>query len=172
MSAPGSPPPSRPRIGTTVVLAGSLAFVGLLSGLPFGTGAALGVIGAALSYRWRAEEHRRLSGLELAPCLGALCVLLLASPAGAGTELFGGLAVLAFLLWLADDPRVTTGAIRRAAAPLGVVGLVFAFAWVVPVAFAGSTENVGLAGLLAAAGLLIAGGTVVALRAREPAATA
>lgn len=151
----GPPVPVRPRILTTIVFAASAGFAGLLCSLPFLLGPAIGVAGVLVSARWRGRLGKVPADVALVPGLGGVVAVLLASPATIGSELFGGVAVLAFLLWLADDPRAAPGGGRRAATSLSLAGAAFAVAWAIALVARGSSGNVGLAGILVVLGLLL-----------------
>lgn len=151
-------PPEPPRGGgclTLGIFGLVLAVLGLLSGLPWLLGPVIGVAGVLLSSRLRASTRLR-SELALLPGLAAMATLLFASPIAPSTELFGGLASLAFLLWLADDPARAPGGGRRAVPTLGLAGLAFGLAWSITLPFGPAAPDIGLAsGLLVAALVLV-----------------
>ena len=153
MNAPSAP--GGGRLLTTVVFAATAGFAGLLCSLPFLLGPAVAIVGALLSARWRGRLVKLPADVALLPGLGGLVAVLLASPPTIGSELFGGAAVLAFLLWLADDPRAAPGGGRRAASALSLAGAAFALAWAIALLARGSSGNVGLAGVLVVLGLLL-----------------
>lgn len=154
------------RPATTALLAGALGLVGLLSGFPFLLGAAIGLAGAFASAYVRRRPRPPFPGAAPVPALAALVVLLLYSAPVPSTELFGGLAALAVLLWLADDPHAAPGGGRRAATSIGFAAFAFALAWGFLLALAPLGGNVGVAAVLTAVALLVV--TVVLARTVAP----
>jgi hypothetical protein len=150
----GEPAP-RGGVGTTVLLAAILGFLGLLGGLPAFLGPAIGVLGAVGSYVLRRTDRGGTSVLALAPSLLALAILAPAAPAGPGTDLFAGLAALALLLWVADEPGRPSGTTRRAIPTIAPAALGVAFAWALSLGLPGQEADVGLAGSLIAGALVV-----------------
>jgi hypothetical protein len=151
--------PSVPGGGvlTLVVVGAAMATFGLVGGLAGVLGPAVGLAGIAASASWR--RWRPVSGRSLAvvPALVALGALALTSPAGPSPELFGGVASLAVLLWLADDPSRPAGGGRRASPALAVCAAGMAIAWVLAVGLPAAPPEIGIAGgLLAFVILLLA----------------
>ncbi len=159
MSGAGPPGPTPPRRGaprlTTVLFAGIMVLFGLVSGLPALLGPIVVLGGVGVSAYLRPRLGPRRSSLEVVPALLALSVVGLGATPGRSTELFAGLSALAFLLWLADDPRKEPGGGRRAAPALGLAALAFALAWGITLPFPPGTIDVGLAGGLIAAALVL-----------------
>ncbi len=159
-AAPARPSSAGGGPFTTALLAATLAVLGLLTGLPFLLGPVIGVVAVVGAAGWRHTSRGRTES-ALFPVLGALGALLFAAPPERSTELFGGVAALAFLLWLADDPARPAGGGRRAVPLLGVAALSFGLSWSVTLLLAPGVPEVGIAaGLLVAALFLVA----VALR--------
>jgi len=82
-------------------------------------------------------------------------VLAVTAPVVPSTELFAGLTGLAFLLWLADDPARPVGGGRRAVPAIAVGALGVGVAWAITLGLEGRSPDVGLAGALLAAALVL-----------------
>ncbi len=154
MSVP-SPVRPGPRPVALALVAVAFGGFGLLGGLPYFAGVAVGV-GGLLA----AEATRRLRpwgspSLPLLPAIGALLVLAVSAPATPAVALAGGLAAVALLLWLALDPTRLAGAARRAAPTLGYCVAALAVAWAVTVALPNIGSAVGVAGGLLAVVVLV-----------------
>lgn len=141
-------------VATFVLAAVALTLFGLVGGLPYFLGPVVGGVGLAA-----AAVARRGSGVGPTfgplPVLLALGALAVSSPSVPSTELFGGFATVAVLLWLADDPGRPAGGGRRAVVALGsgalAVVIAGTFALVVHVPHA----EVGVAGGILAFVLLL-----------------
>lgn len=154
MSAPGSGP-GRGGSGLTFgVAAVAVAVFGLVGGLPDLIGPALGVAGLAVASWWR---RRPATGATFGPlpAVVALAVLAATSPAAPSTELFGGLAAVALLLWLADDPSRPAGGGRRAGFAVATCALAVGIAWSVALVLPRPSGAIGIAGGMLAALLLL-----------------
>lgn len=152
----GPPPPGRGGgLATTVLLGGTACFLGLLGGLPLLLGPAVGALGVTASALWRTYGRGRGGAVALVPALLALVVLALTAPVAASTDLFAGLTGLAFLLWVADDPGRPAGGGRRAVPTIAPAALALGLAWAITLALAGQPQEVGLAGGLLAAALVL-----------------
>lgn len=125
-------------------------YLGVLSGVPAGLGvlvAPLGVVAAAL-LRTRPSGK----GVVYAP-VPVLVVLALEAgfaPVGFGTELVAGLAGLAFLVWLADDPTRPAGGPLRAFPSIAIPSLALSIAWSSALFLPAGTFPLGVAGVLLA----------------------
>ena len=142
-------------LATTVLLGLCAGVFGLLGGLPLVVGPALGVLGVAASSVIRAGGLRRFPSLALVPTLVVLVILAASAPPVASTELFAGLTGLAFLLWVADDPERPAGGGRRAVPTIALGALWVGLAWGITLSLPGRTADVGLAGGLLAAALVL-----------------
>lgn len=142
-------------LATTVLLGVCAGVFGLLGGLPFVVGPAVGVLGVAMSSVLRTARPRRFPAVPLVPTLLALVVLGATAPAVPSTELLGGLSGLAFLLWLADDPERPAGGARRAVPTIALGTLGVGLAWAITLALPGRSPDIGLAGGLLAAALVL-----------------
>jgi len=153
--------PVRP-VSLALLLAVAIV-LGFLSGFPAGLGVFLAVglvvVGAVL----RAVPGHGLAAYAPVPVLGVLLLEASTAPVGFGTELFAGLAGLAFLVWLADDPARPAGGSVRALPALAVPALALALAWSSALFLPTGLLPVGVAGALLA--LLVA---AVALLAGRP----
>ncbi len=160
MSVPSGRPDQGGGFATTALFAFSAGLFGLVGGLPDYAGPAIGVGGVVVSSVWRLRRGSRAglrTALSVAPALVALAVLALTSPPVDAAELFGGLAGLAFLLWLADDPARASGGGRRAAPTIALASLAVGLAWAISLSLPASAPEIGVAaGLLAAAFVLLA----------------
>lgn len=142
--------------GFTLALAVlSAATFGLVGGLPELAGPAIGVGGIVLTAAWRRFGPSPGEAYGPLPALIAFVVLAASSPPSASAELFGALAALALLLWLADDPARPSGGGRRAVPTLAACSLVVAVAWSLALALPRPSGAVGLAGGLLALALLV-----------------
>jgi hypothetical protein len=143
------------------VLAAAALLLGYLSGVPYGFGVVLvagGVLGAAALRR---SESGAVAGWAPVPVLLVLAIEAVGAPVGLGSELVAGLAAVAFLIWLADDPGRPVGGAVRGLPTVAVPALAVGIAWssalflpakVVPLGVAGAL----LAFALAAVALLLA----------------
>jgi hypothetical protein len=144
-------PPRADRGGggglTFAVAVASVAAFGLVGGLPWLLGPVIGAAGmvAASFVRRRADVGSTLGPL---PALLALAALAVTSPPVASAELFGGLATLGVLLWLADDPARPAGGGRRAGMALGSCAFAVAVAWSIILLLPRPSSAIGAAGAL------------------------
>jgi len=165
-----SPPPVRGGgLATTVLFGAAACFLGLLGGLPLLLGPVVGALGVFASTAWRTHGKGRGGTVALVPALLALAILAGTSPVAPSTDLFAGLAGLAFLLWIADDPARPAGGGRRAMPTIAPAALGVGLAWAITLALVGQPEEVGLAGGLLAAALVLLAFLVSGLPRRAPA---
>lgn len=157
MSGRPTPRPIRRGGGvpTTALFGVAVGFLGLLTGVPFYLGPAIGGLGVAASAVWRARRPAVGESLPLVPALAAVTALAATAPVAPASELFAGLAALAFLLWVADDPARPAGGGRRAAATIGPAALGIGSAWGVTLALTGRTAAIGVGAGLVAIGLVV-----------------
>jgi len=142
-------------VATAALFGATMVFLGLLGGLPVFLGPAVGAVGVGASAYWRTRPAWRQRSVPFVPAALALAVLSATSPALPSTVLFAGLASLAMLLWIADDPERPAGGGRRAAPVLGPATLGVGLAWAVTLGLAGRGTNVGLAGGLVVVALVL-----------------
>lgn len=157
MNEPSSTPARSGLRLSTVVFALAMVLLGLLTGVAPLLGPVAAVAGVAASAYLRPRLPKDRTVLALAPALFALGLLVLIAPVAPSSELFGGLAALTFLLWLADDPSQAPGGGRRALPLLAVGGLSFALAWSLTLSVTVTAENLEVAAALAAAALVLVG---------------
>lgn len=166
MSAPKSTAPAMAfRPASFTLLFVSALFLGYLSGFPEGLGVAVAVTAVAIAVALQISSSPEVRAYAPVPVLGAFALEAATAPVGFGTELFAGLAGLAFLVWLADDPARPAGGPIRALPTIALPALALGIAWssalflpagVVPLGVAGGL----LALTLAAVALLVGRPTV------------
>jgi hypothetical protein len=149
-----------PGYGILVVASVGLS---LLTPLPLLVGVVLAVAAATLASVLRAAMPRGLRFLGLLPALVALGIFVTESPVGTIPELAAGIGGLALLLWSAEDPDRSPGALGRGlsglAVPAAVFGIAMASSLLLP-------DGVGSLGI--AAGLLAVSVAAVALLLGAP----
>jgi hypothetical protein len=150
--------------GTLLLLAVAGTF-GLVTLLPLPWGPLLGLAGVALGAALRSLPSTLARGGAPVPPLVALGLLAALAPVSELTELYAGLAALAFLLWLADDPARLPGGAGRGLRIIAVPALGFGLAWASSLLVPAVGSSVGLA-----VALLVGVGAVVAFLLRAPAA--
>ena len=153
MSEPAPTPQFRGIASGAFLLVASGLF-GYFGTLPvaLGAGLALGLTGAALALR--AHARARLRAIAPVPALAALIVAALASPLGLLPELLAGMAGLAFLAWLADDPTRPIGGLGRARMTLLLPALALGIAWASALLLPSRAAPIGVAGGLLAGALV------------------
>ncbi len=153
MSAPAPAPRFRGIVSGALLLvaSGLFGYFGTLP-VPLGAGLALGLTGAALALR--AQARARLRAIAPVPALAALLVAALASPLGLLPELLAGMAGLAFLAWLADDPTRPAGGLGRARMTLLLPALALGIAWASALLLPSRAAPIGVAGGLLAGALV------------------
>jgi hypothetical protein len=142
-------------LATTVLLGFAAGVLGLLGGLPLYVGPTIGVLGVVASVLLRRSRPERSGTLALLPVLLAIALLAATAPVVPSTELFAGLTGLALLVWVADDPARPAGGGRRAVPVIALGALGVGLAWAITLALPGRSPNVGLAGGLLAAALVL-----------------
>ena len=152
----------------TVVLGLVAGFFGLLGGLPGFLGPVVGVLGVVGSALLRSREPVLGGAVPLLPALVALAVLTGTAPAGPPTDLLAGLIALLLLLWAADDPARPAGGGRRAVPTVAPAFLAVGLAWVLSLALIGQPADIGLAGALLAAALVVLAFLFASLTHRPP----
>jgi hypothetical protein len=130
-AAPGRPGRSvraRPLV-LLALLAGALVLFASTSTLVWYFGLLVAGAGVAGSGVLRSRVPRISPAPAVVPVLAALVVLAATAPSTPGTDLFGGVAAIALLAWLAEDPGRVPGGVVRAAPSLLVVVLTLGIAW-------------------------------------------
>ncbi len=129
------------------ILAVASAGLSLLTPLPLLAGIVLAVSGATLATLLRALLPRGFRFLGLFPPLVVLGIFVADSPPGTIPELVAGIAALALLLWCAEEPDRSPGAVGRGlsglAVPAAVLGIALASSLLLP-------SGVGSLGIAAA----------------------
>jgi hypothetical protein len=169
---PGPPPSDDERPPLSVrrvlgapwlLLATVLVGFALLGSLAITASVAVAVVAVALGAAARLARPMWVHALAPVPPLAGLAVLaIVAVPTGV-TALYGGLAVLAFLLWVADDPDRLPGGASRGLARLLVPALGLGIAWASAFLLPG-----GVAPLGAGVALLVIVVVAAALLLRSP----
>jgi hypothetical protein len=130
MSAAVSAAVLRPlRPWTLAILLATAAYLGYLSGFPAGWGFVLSVGAVALAAALRVRAPESAAAYAPVPVLAAISLEAATAPLGFGTEIMAGIAGLAFLLWLADDPARPVRGPVRALPALAVPALALGIAW-------------------------------------------
>lgn len=152
----GQPAVDRPggNLLTLVLAAVAAALFGWVGGLPFLLGPVVGVAGVVGSSLLRSRP-RRGSSFGPWPALLALAAIAVTAPPVSSAELFGGLATLAVLLWLADDPGRPAGGGRRAGLAIGSCAVAVAVAWSLLAVLPRPSGAVGAAGAVLVVVLLL-----------------
>jgi hypothetical protein len=148
---------------TLAILAAAAIGFAALSRLPVTVAVAVALAGVVLSEALRSTANGRLRKMAPTPVLVALGAVALAAPLGALPELWAGVAGVAVLVWIADDPaRPAFGAVRGAFG-WGLPALAVGLAWVSSFLLPPSAVPVGVAG-----GLLAAAVVALAYLVRRP----
>lgn len=135
---------------TLGVLAVPTVLLGYLSGFPDGGGIVLAVAAVVLATGLRADESHRASSYAPLPVLFVLVLEAVTAPIGFGTELLAGLAGLAFLVWLADDPARPAGGAVRGIPEIALPALALGIAWSSELFLPSGVIPLGVAGALLA----------------------
>jgi len=122
----------------------------VLSGFPAGFGVILALSLVVVSAVFRSGPWTKLAPYAPAPVLVALVLEAAFAPVSFGTELFAGLAGVAFLVWLADDPSRPSGGPRRAFPTIAIPGLSLGIAWSSALFLPAGALPLGVAGALLA----------------------
>lgn len=151
MSAPAKAPTFLSvRPATLVVLLVPAVFLGYLSGFPGGAGAVLMVVAVAVAAALRVTARYHLTSFAPVPVLLALALEAVTAPVGFGTELVAGLAGLAFLVWLVDDPARPAGGAVRGLPEVAIPALALGIAWSSALFLPSGAVPLGVAGALLA----------------------
>ena len=163
-----STPPSTdsPRFTASVsplLLVVSVGLLGYLARFPDATGIFLAVGAVVVGVVLRRPSFGSVRAYASLPVLAAMAIEVVSVPVGLGSELIAGLAGLAFLLWLADDPARPRGSAARALPALAVTTLALGIAWSSALFLPSHAIPLGVAG-----GLLALAIAVVALLVGHP----
>ena len=151
MSPPEAPTGIRSiRPVSLALLLITATYLGFLSGFPDGFGPVLAAAGVVLATGLRVATRRSVAVYAPVPVLAALVVEAVPAPVGLGTEIVAGLAGLAFLLWLADDPSRPVGGSLRSLPTVGVPALAVGIAWSSTLFLPAGAVPLGVAGALLA----------------------
>jgi hypothetical protein len=128
-------------------------YLGYLSGYPYGLGAFVVAGAVVLAAVLRASRSGSDVSYAPAPVLAALAIEAAAAPVGFGTEFIAGVAALAFLIWLADDPTRPRGGPLRDLPTIAVPALALGIAWMSGLLLPAGAVPIGYAGGLLALAL-------------------
>jgi hypothetical protein len=154
MSPPG--PPGRRgsvRPVSLALLFVAATFLGYLSGFPGGFGPFLAAAAVAVAAGLRVSSSRTVAACAPIPALAALAIEAVPAPVGLGSDLVAGLAGLAFLVWLADDPSRPVGGAVRSLPTVAVPALALGIAWSSALFLPSGAVPLGVAGGLLALAL-------------------
>jgi hypothetical protein len=147
---PGSPLLRSLRPVSLAVLLVAATFLGFLSGFPDGFGPLVAAVGVVFAAGVRVTAPRRVAAYAPLPALVVVCVEAAQAPVGIGTELLAGLAGLAFLVWVADDPGRPVGGAVRSLPTVAVPALALGIAWSSAFFLPGGAVPLGVVGGLLA----------------------
>jgi len=133
-------------LGSWALLLAVGGIFGAVTGLPFGSGvliAVVGGLGSGLLDRWpRRADVRSLAPVPVVVAFATVAAL---APLGLLPELLAGAAGVAVLVWLADDIRRPAGGIRRSQLTLGVPALALGIAWASALLLPSTAASLGVA---------------------------
>ncbi|MGP8077257.1 MAG: hypothetical protein ACLQD8_05295 [Thermoplasmata archaeon] len=157
MALPGRRTIATARVGLPgVLLAVTVEMFGLTTTLPWAVALVVGGAGIAAAIAVRTRSAGRRTDTAALLVLLVLGVLALTAPDTPLTGIAAGLVVLAFLLWLADEPGRVSGGARRALPAVGVTALAFGIAWVGAFLLPAARVPIGVVGGLLVAVILLA----------------
>lgn len=152
----GAPGPRFGPPGAGLLAVGAAIAVALAlwdpHGALFGTGIALA--GFVLAGALRARGGARIRPFEMLPAVVALGYLALVAPTAIVTDLLAGLSALALFAWIADDPELPRGNLRRSGDVLLLPALGLAVAFSSSLLIQPGYVYVGIAAALLIGGLL------------------
>jgi len=128
----------------------TVAGLGYFSGFPAGFGVVAAPVAAVVSMVLRSGPWPKLDPYASLPVLVAVVLEAAFAPVGFGTELLAGLAGVAFLVWLADDPTRPAGGPLRAFPTIAIPSLALGVAWSAALFLPAGTLPIGVAGALLA----------------------
>jgi len=161
--SPGPSPASRALGAPLLLLAGVFVGFATLGTLPLVEGISVAAAAAGLGGILRAVPLRWLRPTAPVPPLVGLSVLAVSATATGVTALYGGVAALALLLWVADDPDRLPGGAGRALPRLLVPTVGLAIAWTSAFLLPGNVAPLGVG-----VALLVALVVLAALLLRSP----
>ena len=138
------------RVGSLALLALPAVFLGYLSGFPGGAGFVFMMAVVAAGAALRASGHSRRAAYAPVPVLVGLLTEAVTAPVGFGTEFVAGLAGVAFLIWLADEPARPVGGAVRGLSVVAVPALALGIAWSSALFLPAGVVPLGVAGALLA----------------------
>ncbi|MGP8078320.1 MAG: hypothetical protein ACLQD8_06905 [Thermoplasmata archaeon] len=156
---PDGPVSHRRPVSLVLLAAFGGAMAGFATGadVPWFVGLFLVVAGVGGAAALRTTSGRFGGTVAVVPALGSLVVLSVFAPSTPETDLFGGVAAIALLAWLAEDPRRVPGGFARGGAALLLVLLTFGIAWASAFLLPPGTSLVGIgAALLVLVTILVA----------------
>jgi len=139
---------------TLALLLGATIAFGFVGGLAEFVGPAVGAGGVVASAWLRRRYGLAAPTATLVPAVAALGVLAVSAAPVTSAELLGGLAALALLLWIADDPSRPAGGGRRAFRAIAACAASLGIAFGLFLALPALPPAVGVAGGLLAFVLL------------------
>jgi hypothetical protein len=149
MSSPNAPGTRRwPRPVSLALLLVAAGVLGYVSGFPAGFGPIVAVAAVVAAVVLRTGASRTEAAYAPVPVLAGLALEAVTAPAGLGSELFAGLAGLAFLIWLADDPSRPRGGAVRDLPTLAIPALALGIAWSSALFLPSRAVPLGVAGAL------------------------
>ena len=133
-----------------ILLIVATAYLGYLSGFPDGFGVVVASVGVLASAVLSEAGPGRAGPYAPVPVLGVLVLEAATAPAGFGTELIAGLAGVAFLVWLADDPSRPVHGPRRGFPAIALSSVALGIAWTSALFLPAGAFPLGVAGALLA----------------------
>lgn len=124
--------------------------VGYVAGFPSGFGPFVAAAGVVVAAGLRMSRSPTVAACAPVPVLAVLVLEVLQAPLGLGIELISGVAGLAFLVWLADDPARPVGGARRGLSTIAVPALALGIAWSSTLFLPAGAVPLGVAGGLLA----------------------
>jgi hypothetical protein len=134
--------------GLVAVLAGAAVLFALTTDWSWPVGLAIAGAGVAGSIAVRAAGTGLGRELAAVPAAAALGTLACEGPATAVPDLLGGLAAVALLAWVADDPARAPGGLGRAVPTLVLLVLFVAVAWAGALFWPSGTSLIGVGAAL------------------------
>lgn len=156
MSPAGFVPTAARSFGPSVpILAAAVLVVAYGCGLATGEALLLAVLGVATAVGMRSLRHPLLAEVAPLPALVVLGAFAAVTPIAPLPELLVGVAGIAFVVWLVDDPLRPSAGIIRGAGVWGVPALGVGIAWASTFLLPPSAASLGVAGGLLAGGLIL-----------------
>lgn len=158
MTGPPLHRPVRPaELALLALLFGAAVLLAIGTALSWPVALAVAGAGVAGTAALRTRPDPAGGPVALVPVLVAVGVLAAEAPSTPATDLFGGLAGVAVLAWLAGDPRRSAGGLARSIPSLLIVALTLGIAWTAAFLLPSGTSLLGVGGaLLVLATILLA----------------